>query len=216
MRELEVPMADKNKQYKSVSDFVRGLSDDEEFNKELEERISERMVVKTLHAMRTAKGVSQAEIAEELDCSQSRVSKIENGFDGDLKVSELEAYAKALDLDVHLSFVERGATGMDLVKHHAFCIQSQLIRMAELAAEDNAIAEGVAMSFAETLFNQVNLLRLAAERLPPTPDNEHYIKIDVRAELNHHSDDCPTDVDPPRRFALNGDSIRRNGRTPVL
>ena len=80
-----------NPQYTSVRELIRDISDDETFNQELEEQISKRRLVKALHAMRTAKGVSQAAIAEELDCSQSRVSKIENGEDGELRISELEA-----------------------------------------------------------------------------------------------------------------------------
>ena len=160
--------------------MIRDISDDETFNRALEEQISNRRLVKALHAMRTAKGISQAEIAEKLDCSQSRVSKIENGEDGELRISELEAYARAMDRDLHVGFSKRGLTGLDRIKSHAFAIHRELCRMAELAENDESIARGVVKTFNEVLFNQLNLLQLASAKLPCDPETgEPYLKIDM-------------------------------------
>ncbi len=136
--------------------------------------------MKALHALRAAKGISQAEIAEQLDCSQSRVSKIENGEDGELRISELEAYARAMDRDLHVGFSNRGLTGLDRIKSHAFAIHRELCRMAELAENDESIARGVVKTFNEVLFNQLNLLQLASTKLPCDPESgEPYLKIDM-------------------------------------
>ena len=99
-----------NVHYTSVRAMIRNISDDETFNQELEEQISKRRLVKALHALRTAKGISQSAIAEELDCSQSRVSKIENGEDAELRIGELEAYARVMDRDLHVGFSKRQFT----------------------------------------------------------------------------------------------------------
>lgn len=169
-----------NVQYNSVQEMIRNISDDETFNQELEERITKRRLVKALHAMRTAKGVSQAAIADELECSQSRVSKIENGEDSELRVSELEAYARAMDRDLHIGFSNRGLTGLDRIKHHAIAIHRELCRMAELAETDEAIAQGVVKTFGEVLFNQINLLQIASAKLSSDPETgEPYLKIDM-------------------------------------
>jgi len=170
----------KNSQYNSVLEMIRDISDDEAFNQELEGQISQRRLVKALQAVRTAKGISQAAIAEELDCSQSRVSKIENGDDAELRVGELEAYARAMDRDLHIGFSGRGLTGLDRIKQHAFAIHRELCRMAELAAADEEIAQGVVKTFNEVLFNQINLLQIASNKLPSDPESgEPYLKIDM-------------------------------------
>ena len=78
--------------FRSVADLARNaFMDDTGFVEELEEELSSRQVVRALFAMRSARNVSQAEIAAQLKCTQSRVSKIENGVDADLSVGELEA-----------------------------------------------------------------------------------------------------------------------------
>src|SRR5690606_15909931 len=116
------------------------------------------------------KGVSQAEIAEELNCSQSRVSKIENGDDGELRISELVAYARAMDRDLHVGFSKRSLTGLDRIKSYAFEIHRELCRLADMAENDESIARGVVKTFNEVLINQLSLLQLACAKLPCDPE----------------------------------------------
>ena len=172
-----------NKLYENVAEMLRDISEDEEFNREVKDRIAQRQVVKALQAMRAAGNVSQAAIAKELNCSQSRVSKIENGIDGNLRLRELEAYAKALNSDVFLTFTPRDLTSLDRIKLYALCMHRELCRLAEFANKDEEIARGVAETFGEVLYNQMKLLQIAADRLPADPDtSQPYIKIDMRME----------------------------------
>ena len=67
--------------FSSVADFVGSISDDDDsFVDEFNERLQSREVVKTLQTMRIASGKSQAEVADELGCSQGRISKLVKWF----------------------------------------------------------------------------------------------------------------------------------------
>lgn len=169
-------------QFNSVSDLLRHASDDDGFNEEFDEHIRQRDIVKTLFAMRTAKGVSQSSVAERLGVSQSRVSKIENGTDGDLRIRELEAYAQSLDCDVHLLFLKRNSTAVERVKQYAFCIKRELDRLADAAQKDDGIAKGVAGFFGDAFFNMLRIVQDACGKLPTRPDNSPYIRIGIAVE----------------------------------
>ena len=176
-------MSDDVRQYASVSQMVDDLSEDVTFNEEVAQQIARREVVKRLFAVRTANGISQQEIAQHLGCSQSRVSKIENGEDSVLRLRELEAYAKALDCDVQILFKNRDATAVDDVKYHAFQIKRSLDRLAELGCRDEAVAQGVANFFGEAFFNLVKMLQDSASKLPSRPDDDApYVHFDVQVE----------------------------------
>lgn len=166
--------------YSSVADLARNaFKDDTGFVEELEEELSSRQVVRALFAMRSARNVSQAEIAAQLKCTQSKVSKIENGVDADLSVGELEAYAKALDCDVMLTFQKRHSTAADRVKQHAFAIKRDLDEMARLAGDDSTLQKGVASFFGEAFFNIVRMISDSAKSLPELSDDSPHVRVSM-------------------------------------
>ena len=79
--------------YSSVLEAVWNVTEDK-FAKKIEARLRSRQIVKTLVVMRIAKGISQAEIAKVLECTQSHVLKIESGVDKNLTPHEVAAYLK--------------------------------------------------------------------------------------------------------------------------
>lgn len=94
------------KRYQSVSDVVRELTNDKDFQEEFDHQIASKALSKMLFALRCNKGISQAEIAEKINCNQSRISKIENSELDEIKVSDLVEYAKALDLKMSMRFMK--------------------------------------------------------------------------------------------------------------
>jgi len=167
----------------SVSQMIDAISGEDQLADSVKKRIAQRQIVKALFAMRSAKGIPQSSIAKALGCTQSRVSKIENGFDGDLTLSELEAYARTLEQDVCLVFFKRGSTAVDRVKMHAFQIKKELERMAEVAHKDETIAEAVAGFFGAAFFNLVKLVQAASRKLPKRSNDEPYIHIGIAESL---------------------------------
>ncbi len=65
-----------------------------------------------LAKMRAARGVTQDEVGQRMDVSQAHVSKIENK--GDLYLSTLDGYIRALGGELHLRVVFPGDQEFDL------------------------------------------------------------------------------------------------------
>jgi transcriptional regulator with XRE-family HTH domain len=152
----------------SVTDLVSGIAD-EDFVDELNSILSERSILKSLIAARIANGTSQKDIADKLNCSQSRVSKLERGRDRDLRLEELAAYGEVTDHEFEIVGLPKGSTPVDRVKTFAFCIHRELRFMAALAKDDQKIAKGVAEFFGEALLNMVSLLNDAGKSLSDRP-----------------------------------------------
>jgi len=164
--------------FDSVSEMVDSISEDKAFNDELRERLQRRQLVSLLIAMRTAQDVSQEQIAAEMGCSQSRVSKLEAGDDHELRWKDVVAYAKVLDCDVSLMFSDRSMPLMDRVKHHAFKMRDALLEMVDLCGDDAVLSRGVAQAHVETFINVARLIQDSSCRLPHCPENrEPYVRI---------------------------------------
>lgn len=181
--------------FDSVETMVDALWGGDEFAGNVKKRIAERRIVSVLQAMRVARNIPQSRIAEELECSQSRVSKIENCEDGELTLKELEAYARVFDCDLNLLFSPRKDTAVDRVKYHAFAIKRELEKMAQCAQDDHQIAKGVANFYREAFINFIKMVQDAATQLPIQPDNGvPYIHISTTEE--------GTTPEPPAPIAL--------------
>ena len=70
-----------------------------QFHRSMGSPIRGRKLIDSLVCRRAAMGVTQNAIAKALGCSQSWVSKLEMSNDGDLRVSDLVAYAKAVGME---------------------------------------------------------------------------------------------------------------------
>lgn len=178
----------------SVLDMIREIEDDD-FTAELETILAERRILKSLIAMRIAAGVSQGDIADRLECSQSRISKLERAKDGDLKLDELAAYGAATGHEFEIIRHRKGSTPVDRVKAYAFCIHRELKLLASLAKCDQKISKGVGEFFGETFFNMVNLMNDAARGLPERP------LITMESDADELDDDGPSEVVPARKRA---------------
>lgn len=152
------------KKYKSVSDVVKNLSDDKKFHDDFENQVFDKMLSKTLFTMRCSKGVTQAEMAEKMDCTQSRVSKLEHSGLDAIKVSDLVSYADALNLKMSIAFHE-DMTSVESVKFHAFEIKKHLDHLADLAHRDDDIFEGVKDFYNEYLLNILRLFKQSENKL---------------------------------------------------
>lgn len=170
----------KTKRYASVSQMLKDNAPDESFREEFGKYVSQRRIVKHLLAMRAVKDVSQKEIADRLNCSQSRISKLENGVDDDLRLGDLRGYLSALGLKLGLVVADRDWTAVDEIKHHAFSIKKLMDRLAHFANLDDKIARGVSDFFGEAFLNLVSMIQDSASKLPPRPEGETpYIQIEL-------------------------------------
>jgi ribosome-binding protein aMBF1 (putative translation factor) len=75
--------------YRRVADAVRQLS-------------AKTRLIDQLILARVAAGLTQAQLAAKLRCSQSRISKIEDSQDADLSLGDIHAYARIVGLKLQL------------------------------------------------------------------------------------------------------------------
>lgn len=88
--------------FQNVTEMVSQLTSDPSLTDQLAQQIANRKVVKQLIALRCARGLSQADVATSMHCTQSKISKLESGLDQDLRLGDLESYLHALGLQPRL------------------------------------------------------------------------------------------------------------------
>jgi transcriptional regulator with XRE-family HTH domain len=160
-----IPMK-KPTQHRSVSDMVRDLSEDRAFAEEFANRLSERQLIKVLTVLRTRAGLSQQELAERLQCTQSKVSKLESSKDADVRLGDLMNYTGAVGYGLRVFLVPKGQKIVDEVKMHACVISRLLDRLVKLAGEGGVMTRAVARFLGEATFNLTRLVKEAAAGLP--------------------------------------------------
>ncbi len=171
-------LAPGKKRYGNVQDLLADtLGKNNPLTRSIGKRIQSRRLVKKLIVARTQAKISQAELAKKLGCSQSRISKIENGTDDQLRMTDLRAYACALGTGMLLSIGEPRQNAVESIKHHAFQIKHHLDELAALAKKDEQISGGVENFFGETLFNMLQIIEDSAKKLPASAEKEEDIHI---------------------------------------
>lgn len=155
-----------SRQFKSVSDLVRTISDSAATAELVEKKIAERAIVSQLIAMRLKRDLSQADIAKEMGCTQSRVSKFENGLDKNLTFADIQAYLKALQMQMGVMFHEEGHSLMERVKMHACSIVSCLQEIASLSNGDQSMERAAVLAHIETVANLARMIVESGAKIP--------------------------------------------------
>jgi transcriptional regulator with XRE-family HTH domain len=167
------------KQYTSVAELVRDMAPDAETRDAAEKRIAGRKLVKHLMARRAVKGLSQQEVAQKLDCTQSRISKLETSRDDDIRIGDISNYAKAVDCEFVYGLTPHDLKPTDRVKGLVFAIKRHMDDLALLAKTDTEIASGVGRFFFELFVNFANLIGESARSLPLRPDQSPYFDVKI-------------------------------------
>ncbi len=164
----------KKKTYSSVSKMLGDTLENEEHlsQEEFDAVISSRKLIKELIAVRTVEGLSQKQVADKMNYTQSKISKFENSCDDDLSLGDVKQYMDALGLKMLVGGKRKGVTLVDEIKIMAISIKRKLDELAKLAGEDHAMAAGIASFYAEAFFNFNKMLIDNVERLPSNPQND--------------------------------------------
>jgi transcriptional regulator with XRE-family HTH domain len=141
------------KQYKNVVEMLNDISDDKEFNKSVEKEINTKQIAKTLFAMRCKTGLNQAEIAKKMNCTQGKVSKMENSLDVDISVGDLVKYCSAVNMQLEVNFFDRRLKMADKVKYCYFQLKTLLDKIIEMEKGDEAMGRGVEKFAREAFVN---------------------------------------------------------------
>jgi transcriptional regulator with XRE-family HTH domain len=193
----------KKRQYASISELVHETAPDSEFGVAFDQRTARRKVIKGLLAMRAARGLSQQDIAEKLECTQSRISKLENSCDDDMRLGDLRAYAQAIGCELVVGPVPQNLRPVDKVKCHVLAIKKHTDDLANLARTDEQIAGGVARFFFELVVNFGRLAGDSVKLLPNGPNDVPYFDFNVHVAV----DDCPEQSDRNSLCCLETDRL---------
>ena len=160
-------MSKKNhKRGAEIVDLVRKmLPEEREFADELRNQIDRRKLVSQLADLRNIRGISQSDVADQLQCTQSKVSKLENGYDDDVTLRDLVAYAKLVDSDLTILFSSKEDSLVSQIKYYAICIKNCFEQMNELVQQDTQIGKGVAAFHIEALLNLVKIVGDSSKHL---------------------------------------------------
>jgi transcriptional regulator with XRE-family HTH domain len=107
------PMKLTNKSYTSVSEMVRGTTD-KAFADQFDQHLSGRMIVRQLTVLRCTQGLSQAEIARKIGCSQGKISKFEASSDKDISFGDLADYVIALGRGLKIIITAEAANAVSV------------------------------------------------------------------------------------------------------
>lgn len=161
----------KMKRYPNVAEMVRDTAE-KGFADALEKRLAGRQLVKRLLLMRASQDISQEQIAEKLNCSQSRISKLEMSNDAEIRLGDLMKYTNAIGMQAQILLSKKGTTLVDEVKYHFFQTKKLLERMVALTGGDPSIEKGLAKFFSEATFNYMKMIFEHASKLPETAHEE--------------------------------------------
>lgn len=178
-------------------DLLRRATDNEEVIEKTKKRIADRQLMRRLTIERMRSGLSQAEIAKKMGCSQTKVSKMENGIDDDLRLGDLGQYLEAFGLHMRLIISPRAHTYVDQVKQHAFFIKRAMEKLSELAHQDKDIAAGVSdFVCKEALYNFLSMIVGVAKRLPvESLDDKTRTDLESEYEIFNEEDESKLDGD---------------------
>ena len=168
------------KKYSTVSEMAKDMSSDSAFANALSKEIENKKMAKFLFSQRCKHNLTQKQMAEKIECSQGRISKIENSYDRELSIGDLLDYAKALNLQLEMGYRHHSARIVDLIKYHAFKIKDYLNQLAALAQNDDEMEGGVARfhfeakhnidKFIADSFSKLNIVRKLQKQIPEKTD----------------------------------------------
>lgn len=154
----------------TVSEVAAQFSKDKERTKKaVEKEINESSVVTMLLMIRHDRGLTQTDVAKRMNCSPSKVSRIEAGTDAQVNLVDLYQYANALDVRTTILFEPTDTRSSLLIKHFVYGIQERLEHLANIArgSEDgDIVADKIHTFFGEVLFNVVKKFSDVYSTLP--------------------------------------------------
>jgi transcriptional regulator with XRE-family HTH domain len=151
-REMQKNMS---KRYTSVADAAAFLADDDSVRDRLQDVADRSNVSTRLQMFRTASGRTQEQVATEMRCSPSKISRLETGTDDSLTWTDLTSYCQAIGVKPTLLFEPQHGSTAERVTLLVRTIHEQLERLADSAGElggEEDIIRKIHAFYGEVLF----------------------------------------------------------------
>lgn len=157
-----------NLRSKSAGDAAAFLCGDETVKNLVEKEIERSWIVNKLLQMRIDKELSQKELAQQMGCDPSKISRMEAGNDLQLKISDIAQYASALGVKISMVFEDTTLPVAEQIKRSVFSIDEKLKQLVGLAKQvdgDEAIINAINSFYKEVLFNFLVRFKDSHEKL---------------------------------------------------
>jgi transcriptional regulator with XRE-family HTH domain len=166
------------KRFASVRDLVKATAADDGQIREFDRRIKGATIVNALIRSRAAAGMTQADVAEKMNRTQSAVSKLEHSTDAELSLQDLASYLHATGGRLNLG-IGKQPNRVERIKELAICLESELKALADLSSnsDDPSIRQSINGFFGEAWFNFFKILCDATSRLPMEPEENSPVKL---------------------------------------
>ncbi len=166
------------KRFASVRDLVKATAANDDQIREFDRRIRGSAIVNALVRSRAAAGMTQADVAERMERTQSAVSKLEHSTDAELSLQDIASYMPATGGRLNLG-IGKQPNRVERNKELAICLEGELKSLADLSSNSNdrAIRQSINGFFGEAWFNFFKILCDATSRLPMEPEETSPVKL---------------------------------------
>jgi len=163
--------ANQPKRFASVRDLVKATAADAEQIREFDRRIKGAVIVNALIRTRAAAGLTQADVAEKMQRTQSAVSKLEHAADAELSLQDIASYLHATGGRLNLG-IGKQPKRVERIKELAICLKGELESLADLSStgDDPSIRQSINGFFGEAWFNLFKILCDTTSKLPQEPE----------------------------------------------
>lgn len=159
------------KRFGSVQDLVKATAADKEQVLEFDRRIKDTVIVNALIRSRAAAGMTQADVAKKMNCTQSAVSKLEHAADAELTLQDISSYLTATGGRLNLA-MGNPTNRIERIKELAISLEQELKTLADQNSKSDHpnIRQNITSFFGETWFNSFKILCDATSKLSVDDD----------------------------------------------
>jgi transcriptional regulator with XRE-family HTH domain len=157
MKQRKNDLLPSGRRYKSVPALMNAQNTPAKVREKVQKLAASTRVVDELCRMRTRAGLTQAQIADRIGCTQSRISKLEGSVDRDLSLGEIFDYVKASGSQISIG-IGKPLTHVQSVRAHAAGIRKHLRSLADLAKKHDELEPEIQAFFGEAFFNLLKIL----------------------------------------------------------
>jgi transcriptional regulator with XRE-family HTH domain len=166
------------KRFASVSDLVTATLEDDGKAKAICQKITGMQIVNAMIKTRASAGMTQADVAQNMNCTQSAVSKLEHSSDAELTLHDIANYLRATGGRLNIG-VGKQPNRVERIKELATCLKHELEALADLssASDDPSIRRSINGFFGEAWFNLFSIMCTATAKLPKEAEDTSLLTL---------------------------------------